>query len=128
MRIFLNEIKEIDTEISFNQGEKWVTEAVGRVDETVEGQNPSVLKSRTAKGHISFRKVDEVIVVAGEIDTQIQLLCSRCAAVYRMPMKPRFSALFCKDPVMAGVAHLSREGSGENGGTLRPVGQNKGFA
>lgn len=127
MKIFINDIKELDTEIAFTQEDKWVTDAISRVDERIEGQNPSSLKSRTATGNMTLRTVDEVVVVSGDIDTQIQLLCSRCATAYRMPLKQRFSGLFCKDPVMAGVAHLARE-EGDKSGPLKPVGQNKGFA
>jgi uncharacterized protein len=85
-------------------------------------------KSATRKpitAHFGIRKVDDVFVVSGEVQASIRLFCSRCASPFAFAAHPRFSALYCKDPVMAGVAHLapSREG-----GVSRPVGQNHGRA
>jgi uncharacterized protein len=128
MKIFLRELTDQETELDFTQDVKWVTEAVERVDEKIDGEPSRLakeLKSRPVQTHFSLRKVDEVAVVNGRIHTEIQLVCSRCAAYFSFPTDVRFSTLFCKDPAMAGVAHLER---GENGEVATPIGRNQGFA
>lgn len=125
MKIYLREITEQETELDFNQSEPWVLEAVERVDEISPEQRtkPLAPKEKTPRSvnvHYSLRQVDDVVVVGGSVDTHINLLCSRCANSFQLACHPSFSALFCKDPVMAGVAHLQKEG--------KPAGQNKGFA
>lgn len=127
MRIYLNEIGTEDTELDFNQNEKWVTEAVQRVDEHYADERPQLSRAKGAKAktreiaaHLSLRKVDDVIVVNGSVNTYVELICSRCANPFKFETRPNFSALFCKDPVMAGVGHQTEDG--------KPAGQNKGFA
>jgi uncharacterized protein len=135
MKIYLKELSEKETELDFTQDESWVLPAVERVDETHDdGQNPiqelrsgnaaraaqPKSKPRPVGVHFSLRKVDEVVVVSGRIETQISLVCSRCAVPFQFQCQPNFSGLFCKDPVMAGIGHLSEDN--------RPTGQNQGFA
>lgn len=123
MKIYLHEITETETELEFTQDENWVRTAVESVDE--EGTAVSLSRTSQVKArpvHTSFilRKVDDVVVTSGTIETYIRLLCSRCANTFHFETKPRFSALFCTDPVMAGVGHLESKG--------KPAGQNKGYA
>lgn len=131
MKIFLHEITDQETEIDVTQEEKWVADAVARIDEKLDGEpSRQIPQGRTAEVHFSLRKVDEVVVVSGRIKTYIQLVCSRCASPYPFHCPLSFSALFCKDPVMAGVGHLQRKGYGKAAEKTeaRPVGQNRGFA
>ncbi len=136
MKIYLHELAEIETELDFTQEEAWVREAVEQADETQEDDVVSTIHelrsddalkklakkedSRPIQVHFSIRKVDEVVVLSGRIQTFVKLVCSRCANTFELTCRPGISGLFCKDPVMAGIAHLS-----ENN---RPVGQNKGSA
>jgi uncharacterized protein len=127
MKIHLSELSEMETELDFTQDEAWVCQAVERVDEAQQDeprvQSPAS-KPRSARpiqAHFSIRKVDEVVVLSGQIKTYVNLVCSRCANPFHLNCKPGISGLFCKDPVMAGVGHLSDE-------THRPSGQNKGYA
>lgn len=124
MKIFLHEITDQDTELDFTQEEKWVAEAVERIDEKWDGESrvphAQAKVERPIQAHFNLRKVDEIVVVSGNINTSVNLICSRCAQYYAFETRPAFSALFCKDPVMAGVAHLKESG--------RPAGQNRGFA
>jgi uncharacterized protein len=121
MKIHIHEITDHETELDFTQEEPWVLDAVKKVDElTPEASiRPPSSKPRAIQIHFSLRKVDDVVVVQGDVRTSIQLLCSRCANPFQLETHPRFSALFCKDPVMAGVAHLQDK---------KPAGQNQGFA
>lgn len=141
MKIYLHELSELETELDFSQEEPWVLSAVERVDEADEEENAlqsihdlrndsaarvvraqpqARAKSRDVKAHFSLRKVDDVVVLNGRVQTYVNLVCSRCANSFPMHCRPDFSGLFSKDPVMAGVGHLS-EGNA-------PSGQNKGFA
>lgn len=123
MKIYLHEITETETELEFTQEETWVREAVESVDEegtSSDLSRASPLKTRPIQASFSLRKVDDVIVTSGSLNTYVRLLCSRCANVFQFETHPRFSALFCTDPVMAGVGHLESKG--------KPAGQNKGYA
>jgi uncharacterized protein len=130
MKIYLNELSDQETELDFSEEESWVRQAVENVDESLDGvpgatttpKRPGLVSApvRPIEAHVSLRKVDNVIVVSGDVKTHIQLLCSRCATLFKMDCSPHFSALFCNDPVMAGVGHLESDG--------KPGGQNKGFA
>lgn len=130
MKIYLHEITDQETELDFthdeNHEEKWLAQAVQKVDEDTSSGSPSAPKAepRPVQAHFSLRQVDGVVVVSGSIDTHVQLLCSRCAGGFRFETHPQFSALFCKDPVMAGVGHLQQSGRDKG----KPGGQNKGFA
>jgi uncharacterized protein len=128
MRIFLKEITDQETELDFTQDEAWVSDAVVCVDEHVEpALLPTTPKKRPISAHFSLRQVDEVMVVSGKIKTHVELVCSRCANLFAHACNINFSALFCKDPVMAGVGHLQRSESDARG-TGKPMGQNQGFA
>jgi uncharacterized protein len=129
MRIFLREITNQDTELSFTQEQKWVEEAVARADEKLEDDvpHPPSQKIRPIEAHISLHKVDEVIVASGNIKTHLQLICSRCTKHYPHVCDLHFSALYCKDPEMAGISYL-RKTTDDKREAGRPAGQNKGFA
>ena len=118
MKIYLHEIKEQETHLEFTESEKWVSEAVSRLDET-----DTVLpkKNRPVDASFDIRMIDEVVLVSGKVETHLNLVCSRCANPFSFANNPRFSALFCKDPDMAGIAHLPSA-------QAKPVGQNHGFA
>jgi uncharacterized protein len=126
MKIFLHEITDQETELELTQEDQWVTNAVLRVDEHADPSSRTSAK-RPIQAYLSLRNVDEVIVVSGKIDTFIELVCSRCAMTFQHPCHLQFSALFCKDPVMAGIAHLQTQGNHPRG-PAKPVGQNQGFA
>lgn len=138
MKIHLNELSDLETELDFTQDEAWVRKSVENVDEDQsEGARSELEQLRVASGsqpgatqsapsrpiqvHFSLRKVDEVVVLNGQIDTFIRLVCSRCANPFQLNCRPGVSGLFCKDPIMAGVGHLNDE-------TRLPSGQNKGYA
>lgn len=130
MKINLKDITDQGTELDFTQEESWVSEAVARVDEPAEMDASADIKpasvrakSRPIHARLSLRRVDEVVVVSGKIETAVHLICSRCANYYDFETRPQFSALFCKDPVLAGIAHFQRDGD-----ESKPSGKNHGFA
>jgi uncharacterized protein len=136
VRIFIRELTDQDTELQFSQDEGWVKAAVERVDEKADSTDPTPPllhpksirptpqpPARSIQVEFRLRKIDDVVVVNGSVDTHINLLCSRCAAPFQLKISPHFSGLFCKDPAMAGVGHLVAI-EGES----KPAGQNKGFA
>jgi uncharacterized metal-binding protein YceD (DUF177 family) len=134
MKIYLNKISEMETEFDFTQDEAWVSQAIAQVDEDQEDDELASIhelraasparvakaKPRPAHVHFSLRNVDDVIVLNGRVETSISLVCSRCANAFKLVCQPNLSGLFCKDPVMAGIAHLDE--------TRRPSGQNRGSA
>ncbi len=142
MRINWFEISPDGTEFHFDQSEAWLVRAIERLDETDDSpeekarRNREELKSpaaqaaaratslanpsRTVDASYSFRKVDDVVVANGHIDSKVRLVCSRCANYFDLTVHPQFSALFCRDPAMAGIAHFQEGG--------KPAGQNSGYA
>jgi uncharacterized protein len=126
MKVYLHEITEQATDLDFTQDEPWVIAAIERADEE-SGEEPAAKKAkRQAEVHFSLSQVDEVVIVSGQVRTELNLLCSRCANTFRLRTQPTFSALFCRDPDMAGIAYLEKQGGVKSPG--KPMGQNKGFA
>ncbi|NDD92126.1 DUF177 domain-containing protein [bacterium] len=116
MKLFLHEISELGTEIQFSDKDKWAMDCVCSVDERSDGQ--PVLSSRPLQGDLTLRRVDGVVVVQGNMTTEVQLICSRCAAPYRMKCAPAISALYCRDPQMAGIAHIETDKQGRATGKV----------
>ena len=129
MKIYLHEITDRETELHFTQNDEWVSASVLRVDEKLENfeLRPAHRGTRLIDVDFSLRKVDEVYVVSGNINTSVELVCSRCANSYQHPCQPHFSALFCKDPIMSGIAHLYHA-KADAPEVRRLGGQNRGFA
>lgn len=115
MRVYLHEITEQGTELKFGKSDAWAQEAVARADETSELADH---KARALEGRLSLRKVDEVVVVDGQIRTEIGLLCSRCATPFSLACSPAFQSLFCRDPATAGIAHLDKDKQGRTTGKV----------
>src|SRR5262245_26236123 len=100
MKIYLHEITEMETELDFTQEEGWVRQAVERVDEAQQDETltsinelrPSAAtrvsaakpQPRKIDAHFSLRKVDEVVVLSGDVDTYVTLVCSRCANPFKL--------------------------------------------
>lgn len=100
MRIYLREIKDTPSELHFDQTADWVRQTVQKADET------PVPATRPIHLDLMLHKVDNVVVMNGKLRATVKLLCSRCTAPLDLPINESFSALFCQDPELAGVAHL----------------------
>ena len=131
MKIYLNEIKENDREVTASESDTWVASTIAALDESTESVpgspeslRPAGLKAkaptRPTAVRFNLRRVDDVIVVSGDVNTTVQLLCSRCAAPFFLPVDEHFTALYCKDKEMAGISYLDQNAN--------PRGQNKGYA
>lgn len=122
MKVYLHEIKDIDHELDVNESTDWVKKVLESADEKFDEKpyEKKALADRKAKIHFNLRKVDDVVVASGDIDTEIRLLCSRCAIPFSFKIDEHFSSLYCKDKQMAGIAYLDNEDN--------PRGQNKGYA
>lgn len=125
MRISFNQVKDQEATIPLTLSDSWAAHAVDQVDENIDVISPERhLKNRTLTGELVLRRVDDVVVISGKIHTQVQLICSRCAKHFSYPIHNHFTALFSKDPAMAGVGHIETHGPDQG----KPVGQNRGFA
>lgn len=124
MRVYLHELQESDHELDFTESEAWIKKLLDSVDEKDESISipgrPKKEFERPSQIHFNLRKVDETIIVSGDIDTKVRLLCSRCAAPFDYKIQDHFTALYTKDKEMAGVAYLD--------GKENPRGTTKGFA
>ena len=125
MKIYLREISQEDMTLNFTQSDAWLLKTVLKCDEATGDHSAS--QNRAAKVEVSLRKVDDVVVVSGKIDTFLELVCSRCATPFQLFCKPNFSALYCQDPEMAGIAYLQKQSS-DHREAGRPAGKNQGFA
>ncbi len=100
MKVFLREFSDTERELHYTQSDLWVRKTVATVDEAKE----ILPLDRLTDYDITFRKVDEVFEVEGEIKTQIALNCSRCTTSYPYDILKKFNVLYSKDPKMAGLA------------------------
>ena len=117
MRIYLHEITEQGTDVTFGPKDAWAEAAVSRADETTE-LAPAQKSTRPLQGNLTLRKVDEVVVIDGRIKTELHLLCSRCATPFSFACTPSFQTLLCSDPATAGVAHLDKDKQGRATGKV----------
>lgn len=137
MRIYLSELSDNPKIIDSEGQEPWVRDALARLDELTPEESlkfqlkrasrigANAAPTRPVKLHLSLHKVDEVVVLDGKIQTELTLLCSRCANPFSHPVKAPLAALYTRDPAMAGIAHLKADGQT---GKVKPVGQNHGVA
>lgn len=102
MKIFLHEVTERESELSFTEKDEWVKAAVLSADEHLEVR-PIKPSQRKIDVNLKLQKVDNVYVITGKLKTFVQLVCSRCADTFQYPCAPQFSALFCQEPVLSGV-------------------------
>ena len=100
MKVYWNEIKDVEKELELDPEQKWLQEAVRRVDETPP-HGPAASAKRPISGDLSFRRVDEIAVVEGSVQTLLHLVCSRCATPFLFPCSPRFTAMYSRDRDMA---------------------------
>jgi len=133
MKVYLHEITEQGTDVTFGSQDAWALNAIACVDESNDSLQPSAPRSlperapqRPIQGQLTLRKVDDVVVISGHVKTEVQLLCSRCATQFGFSCSPNFQSLYCRDPAMAGIAHLDKDKKGRATGKV--VGRLKGHA
>ena len=102
MKIYWNEIKDVEKELELDPDKGWLQDAVRRVDETPP-LGPAAPAKRPISGDLTFRKVDEIAVVEGHIQTLIHLICSRCATPFLFPCAPHFTAMYSRDREMTEI-------------------------
>lgn len=118
MKVYLNEIKELEQNRSFDEKSEWVSRAVTAADEFMPDQSsqrskarPQHLQAMTEKNQsprsidckMSWQKVDDVYVINGKINSTIHLLCSRCTQPVIHPVDKKFCALFTQDAALTGL-------------------------
>ena len=122
MRVYLKEITDQGKEFDFTGEDAWAVAAVATGDEADTRKFRAT--PRPLSMHLSVRKVDTVVLASGKISSQVRLLCSRCGENFDHDVRGSFSALYCQDPALAGVAHL-QEGGMDAG---KPTGRTFGYA
>lgn len=129
MKIAVSEIREIPTELNFDEKDEWVRNAIAIGDETDDALKLSGAKaeqtfrprppgSKTDSRHtlisLSLRKSDEIYIISGKIDTELHLLCSRCAKPIHHPFHRNFTSLYTHDKAMSGDDHSGVHGVARN--------------
>jgi len=108
MRVYLHEISEEDKELHFNGSEPWMVQVVSSLDEqgSILSPPPKAEDKKARAGtqaDFNLTKVDDVVIVQGQVDAPVKLICSRCATPYLETLHPDFRMFFTKDPVLAGL-------------------------
>lgn len=122
MKIHLHEIKDRDQEIGFDETTPWVTTTLNGIDEKDlwdrQKLRPAGLEHaqpvRPTQVLLNLRKVDDVVVLSGSVKTHVALLCSRCGKPFNSDVDTHFSALFSRDPEIAGLAYLDKNDNPHN--------------
>ncbi len=112
MKLYLREITESDLELSLDSSEKWLNNAVSQADESDDTEiSPTILaklakskKARAIQLKLRAHKLDQIYILNGRIQTSVHLICSRCATYFDFPLDHKFSSLYSKDRVMAGIS------------------------
>jgi len=95
MKLFLNDFTTTEKKLVFSDDAPWVTEILNSLDETTPLAKNE--KKRLLQIKFTYRRVGDFFHLSGEYDTEIHLLCSRCAIFFNMPCQKRFSFLFTKN-------------------------------
>jgi uncharacterized protein len=100
--------------------EHWLRDSILIVDEVSDfdtkklhpASHQAARRTVTASGRLELRMVDEIVIISGKLKSDIELLCSRCGCEFLLPFTSNLSAMYCRDPIMAGHAYLKKDGSG----------------
>jgi len=120
MKIYLRHIQEQSTQFQFTEVDAWLLAAIARADEATPEDS-----KRSIGAKLEIHRADEIIFATGAIDTQVYLLCSRCACTFSWKCVACFTALYCRNPEMASIAYLE---SGPGRTKKNPQGTRAGFA
>ena len=107
MKIYLNQIKEEGQSVELDGEMAWLRQTAELLDES-----PG-MEGRHLSGHLDVRRVDEVFLMTGNVKMELNLVCSRCATPFRQEVHPRFTALYSRDPVYAGLGPDAPESRGK---------------
>lgn len=104
MKIFWSEIRDLDQNLEFTEAQDWVAKTIAASDELAPLKSSVAKAPKPLPAHLdlNLRKVDEVAVINGNLSASLNMICSRCAAPFVHSFDHNFSALFCKDPLLAG--------------------------
>lgn len=68
---------------------------------TISGEEPtleSVILKRPIEGQIQIAKLEDGLLIEGEISTEIELECHRCLRTFTSPTSVRFRQVFSEKP------------------------------
>src|SRR5688500_17114762 len=103
MKVFLNEIRDIEKKYDLGSKTPWALSAIAECDEKEEAllahESPvtvvhSPVRPRPLDGFLSLQRVDDLIVITGKFETAVQLICSRCAKEFTYECSPDFSVMY----------------------------------
>src|SRR5688572_23241304 len=99
MKVFLNEIRDIEKKIELGSKTSWALDAIADCDEKEETPplHPTA-RTRPLDGFLSLQRVDELYVVTGKFETAVQLICSRCAKEFAYECAPDFTVMYSRNP------------------------------
>ena len=93
----------------FTQGDDWLVSAIDDVQESKEGELASAPTPASALDIDVYRSQD-LIILKGQFQGELHLMCSRCANNYNYPLQTQFQCLFTKDK-----SFLENDGFGGKG-------------
>jgi uncharacterized protein len=119
MKIYLRELSEEEKNLEYSEKDAWVQSTILAMDEkdpdffpktplpahkasSELGASSETLNNRPTHLGFRIRMIDEIIMVDGNFDTQVELICSRCAVRFYQPCRAEYNELLSNDPKVIG--------------------------
>lgn len=130
MKLSLHEIRDEETVLEYTDQEAWLKAAIADNDEEpprpISGSVfPAPKTAYPIHLKITLRRMEEMVLLEGDIKATVQLLCSRCAKSFASPIDTHFGTILSQDKELAGIAHL---GFDEESDSIKRKGQNFGHS
>lgn len=120
MKIHLSEIKEEGQDYRFTDQDTWLAQALSALDESdqelgkLKPQASAAAKPRPTLVDLNLSKVDGVVIAKGDYQSQLQLLCSRCAKLFTYDLKGKIYDLYTRDREFAGEENKKVTGTAKS--------------
>lgn len=117
MKLHLREFRDQEQELHFTtEKNSWLSNAIKDLDEheLYPSIRPAHLNTpappRKGRADFRFRRLEDVFLLEGDIETSVTLYCSNCGQPIEYPLHPKFTGLFTQDPAfLASDAEVSQD-------------------
>ncbi len=94
MKIYLYELSETPKDLHFTEKDAWVADTLVEAEENSQA---TPKKAPPAKVDFVLRKSQDLVFLKATVQTDLNLLCSRCANPYRHPLNSQIESMYTRE-------------------------------